>query len=325
MRNRRRSRWFLAFSLLLAAGLLFLAFRGVNWREILETIRGARVEYLVLGSIIGGLCFFVRGLRWRVMLSAEKKIAPLTVFWANMVGYLGNSFLPARAGEVIRSVMLGHRCSISKSYVLATALTERLLDAVVLVIVGSVAFLSLGALPYSLFSSARGVGIVGLIALVGLIVVPRFEPLLGRALRLLPFPTRLRPRALSMMHDFVRGMRALHHVRRALSFGSLTVVIWLMDGMGAMIGARALNLTLSLPQALILLAALGLSSMVPSTPGYVGVYQIVAVAVLPAFGFSRSEALAYIIVSQALYYVVVTILGLLGLWRLNTQGVGHDS
>ncbi|NJP07774.1 MAG: hypothetical protein HC837_20230 [Chloroflexaceae bacterium] len=80
--------------------------------------------------------------------------------------------------------------------------------------------------------------------------------------------------------------------------------------------AYALNLTLTLPQSLLLLAALGLASAAPSTPGYVGIYQFVAVTVLPAFDFSRSEALAYILTFQAISLVIVLVWGFVGLWQL---------
>ena len=56
----------------------------------------------------------------------------------------------------------------------------------------------------------------------------------------------------------------------------------------------------------------------PSTPGFVGIYQFVAVTVLVPFGYSQSEALAYILVSQVVYYAVVTALGIIGIWRLST-------
>ena len=81
--------------------------------------------------------------------------------------------------------------------------------------------------------------------------------------------------------------------------------------------------TLNLDQALVLLAALGLSSAIPSTPGYVGVYQFVAATVLVPFGFSRPDALAYILISQVFNYVVVSFWGLLGLWQLNRGRKGY--
>jgi uncharacterized membrane protein YbhN (UPF0104 family) len=68
--------------------------------------------------------------------------------------------------------------------------------------------------------------------------------------------------------------------------------------------------------AILLLAGLALASSAPSTPGYVGVYQIVAVGILPAFGIAKSDAIAYILVFQALTYVVFLFWGLPGLWIL---------
>jgi uncharacterized membrane protein YbhN (UPF0104 family) len=56
-------------------------------------------------------------------------------------------------------------------------------------------------------------------------------------------------------------------------------------------------------------------SALPSTPGYVGIYQFVAVTVLTPFGFSRADAIAFIVVAQALMYVVIGFWGAIGLSR----------
>ena len=65
---------------------------------------------------------------------------------------------------------------------------------------------------------------------------------------------------------------------------------------------------------------MGLGSALPSTPGYVGVYQFVAVTVLAPFGIGRDSALAYILVLQAVGYVVVLVLGLPGVYVLQGSG-----
>jgi uncharacterized protein (TIRG00374 family) len=317
--TRRASRWTPVLALLLAGVLLFLAVRGVNWRDLLETLRHTRLEFLALMFCVGSASSFLRGLRWRVLLSAEKPIAPVTAFWATMVGYLGNNFLPARAGEIIRSVAIGQVAGISTSFVLATALTERMIDAVVLVLIGLATLLSLEGLPQVLLDLLRVIGMVAFAGLIGLFIAPRLEGLITRILNGLPLSATLRARLTGIVGQFLLGMRALQNVRRALSFAGLTAVIWLVDALGATIVARAMNLTLALPQAFLLLAALGLSSAAPSTPGYVGIYQFVAVNVLALFGFSNSEALAYIIVLQAMTYVSVTIWGSMGAWRLGVK------
>ena len=264
----------------------------------------------------------LRSLRWRVLLSAEKKVAPLTVFWATMAGYLGNNFLPARAGELIRSAALGHKTGLSKSWVFATALTERLLDVVALVLFSLAAVFSLGRSSQLLVRAWKVMGVVGVAGIILLLAVPRFEGLFRRMLDRTPGPARFRERLLGILAQFLSGMRSFASPSRGFAFAGMTVLIWLTDAVGTMIGARAFGLSLTLPIAVMLLAGLGLSSAIPSTPGYVGVYQFVAVAVLVPLGYPRSGVLAYIIVAQALGYVIITVWGLLGLWRLQISPAG---
>ena len=63
----------------------------------------------------------LRGLRWRILLAADRPIPLLLGFWGVAVGYLGNNFLPARAGEVVRSAMVSRRTGLGTTYVLADA------------------------------------------------------------------------------------------------------------------------------------------------------------------------------------------------------------
>jgi len=293
--------------------------RGLDWREFWTTVRTARLSWLIPAVLIGQSSLFLRSLRWRILLRAEKDVSPLTVFWATMAGYLGNNFLPARAGEVIRSVALGRRAGMNKTWVFATAVTERLLDAVALVLLSLVAVLLLGHSSAWLFRAWRIAGLIAIAGVVIFVFLLRSEGLVRRLVERLPGPAGVRLRLLDVLANFLSGLRALGRPSRAAGFAGLTVIIWFMDAFGSMVGARAFGLELTLPAALVLLAGLGLSSAVPSTPGYVGVYQFVAVTVLVPLGYARSGALAYITVSQGIGYVAFTVWGLLGLWRLQVR------
>ncbi len=299
--------------LLVSAGALYLACHKVDGHELLRDLRKAHGWYLAAGCAVATLSYLVRGVRWRILLSAERKLKFSTVFWASLVGYLGNSYLPARAGEVMRSVMLGQQAGISAGYVLATALTERILDAVVLVGICLVAVWSMAGLPPWFLPAALLLGATALVALVVLYVGLRYRHLFLALLRRLPLPAAFHTRAATLLDQFALGARAIHHRERAIQFAALTLVIWTLDGVSTIIGAHALELTLTFPQALLLLAALGISSTIPSTPGALGIFQLVAETILMPFGFSRSAALAYILVSQACSYLVVTCWGGLGL------------
>jgi glycosyltransferase 2 family protein len=307
------SAWSWALALAIAGVLLYLALRGVDWRRVGQIIVRADPGYL-LGSLVSAcLAIFLRALRWRVILNATAHFRVSTVFWATSAGYLGNNFLPARAGEVIRSVMLSRCSPLSSAYVFTTALTERLMDAIALVLFAALAVLSLDAVPRWILDLSRTVAVVAGAGAVALLALPHVETRVIALLRRVPLPAQWGEHASGVAAQCFQGLRAFHDVRRFGSFILLTLLVWATDVCGLMLGTRALGMTVPVPVALLLLAGLGLGSGLPSTPGYVGIYQFVAVTVLMPFGFRRDDALAYILVAQALSYIVISGTGLIGL------------
>lgn len=315
----------LVFAFLLAAVLLYFTLRGLDWASFWETITSGHYEFLLLTIPIASINYFIRAVRWSTLVNAERKVPLLSIFWANMVGYLGNAYLPARAGELIRSAYLGQKSGAGTSFVFATALVERLMDVIALVLIGSIAVLLQNQISALLASAIKIMAAAGVIGLGIVIVVPFQEKLITRLIARLPLPPRINQKVSEQAGRFLVGMRSLHNIRKLVNFILLTAVIWLIDGLGNMIGVHIISQSLSLGQSLILLAALGLSSAIPSTPGYIGVYQFVAVTVLMPFGFSRPAALVYILISQVFGYLIVSFWGLIGLWQVNRTPLGNET
>ena len=300
---------------LLAAVLLYYSMRGIEWRHVARIATNAAPGHLALVAGIGTTTLFLRACRWRILLNAEGAVSVSTAFWATAAGYFGNNFLPARAGELVRTLMISSRSALDKAYVLATALSERAADAVALVIVTAAVLLSLPAQPGWLAGAVRPFAILGLIGAIGIAVLPLLGPVGRTVIERAPLPHALRLKLVAILEQGLRGLRAFHDARRLFEFLGLTVLIWSLDAVGTVIGGAALGFHIPLSVAFLLIAALGLGSALPSTPGYVGIYQFVAVTVLTPFGFSRTDAIAYILVAQALMYVVIGIWGSLGLWQ----------
>jgi uncharacterized protein (TIRG00374 family) len=314
--RRRRSGWLLVLTLALAAFFLYLAVRRVDWAETLATLRQGNLALLGLVMVVFTLSCITRALRWRVLLSAEKQLPLSMVFWSMMVGYLGNSYLPARAGEVIRAVMVGQRGGVSKSFALATALTERIADAVILVAVSAAALSLTTSLPEEILQAMRVMAAIGVLGAVLVFLAPRMSGLVHSVIRRLPLSAALREKLDGFAGSFLTGAGALQHAGRLLQFSLFSVVLWSLDTVVGLLLARSFGLSINPAQIFILLAALGIASAIPSTPGYVGVYQFVAVAVLVPFGLSNSQAIAYILAFQGMQYLGITFWGLLGLLNL---------
>lgn len=314
--NRSSSSWVILLSFFLAAVLLFFALQGIDWVAFGKTLLNGHYELVLITIPIASVNYFIRSVRWSLLVRSEKNVPILSVFWANMVGYMGNTFLPARAGELVRSAFLGQKTELGTSFVLATALIERVLDVAALVLIGSICLLGQPNVPAALLDAVRVMALASVVGLMVILIVPFQEQFFLSALNKIPLPAAVAQRISDILKRFLVGMRSMRSIRRMGLFVGLTLAIWLIDGIGNVIGAQIISQSLNLGQALVLLAGLGLSSAIPSTPGYVGIYQFVAVTVLVPFGFSRSDALAYILISQVLTLLTVGFWGLIGLWQI---------
>src|SRR5438552_445599 len=116
-------------SLGLAAIFLYYSLRGIDWGGVWCTLKTARPGVVILAFGIMSIALFIRSFRWRVLLSSQQRVSVPLAFWATAAGYLGNNVLPARAGEVVRTLMISRRSGMSKAFVLTTALSERVVDA----------------------------------------------------------------------------------------------------------------------------------------------------------------------------------------------------
>lgn len=299
----------------LAAVLLYYSLRGIDWRQVLRIVAAARPGHLLAAAALGTAALVLRALRWRILLNAEGSVSGSTAFWATAAGYFGNNFLPARAGELVRTFMISSRSALDSAFVLATALSERVADAIALVAITAIVLLILPAQPGWLAGAARPFAMIGLLGLAAIAILPLLGSLGRRAIERAPLPHGMRARLIAAMEQGLRGMRAFHDVGRLSGFLALTILIWCLDALGAVIAGAALGLRIPISVAFLLIAALGAGTALPSTPGYVGIYQFVAVTVLTPFGFSRADAVAFILVAQALMYVVIGFWGALGLWR----------
>lgn len=306
----KKSRITLALAIVLAAVLLYFSFRGINLAELGETLRHAKIGPLSAAILLSSFALWLRSVRWRVLLNSNADIPVSTVFWANSLGYLGNNVLPARMGEFMRVEALKRQHELSRSYLLATALIERVMDAGVLVLFTSAALLSIPGLPDWLHKASKTFSILSGVGILTLFLLPHAQSSVEQLMVKIPKSSGIAMR-------FLDGLRSLHSWWRSSQFLFLTLVIWPLDSYTGVLVAQSIGLDLQFQTSLVVLAALGLSSAVPSTPGYVGVFQFVAVNVMKPFGIPDASAIAWILLYQAINYVSQGVFGMIGFGLLS--------
>jgi uncharacterized protein (TIRG00374 family) len=300
--------------LAVSAGCLLLAARSVPMRELWSIARSLPIWVAALYLCAASASLFLRAVRWRLLLVAARPVPVGIVFAVNSAGQMGNNLLPARLGDVFRATNLGP-VGISGGFALATVFVERVLDTGFLVFLSGVALSSISQVPAWLARASRVLAGVACGGLAFALLVPLFEPAILRAGEAC-VPGRWLATFRRLVEQFVLGLRSLRHPRRVLGFVLLTVAIWSLDGAGAWAVGRGVGAELSPVLTVLLLTSVALSSAVPLAPGNLGVYQMVAVAVLTPLGIERARALALALALQFLIIANLLFWGLGSVWFL---------
>lgn len=317
--------WIQLLAILIALVCLFFSFKGIDWQNFWGTLKNGNYFLLPLIFLLSSGNYFLRALRWRTLISSQKSINPLSAFWANMVGYLGNHLLPARAGEFLRAFYMGKKHGLSVAFVLATCFVERLSDVFALVLIGVGCILILGVTASSIINAMFIFLLVAIIGLGVVLFLPILQKPLINGLSRFGLFEKVRTPFEKLLQNLSAGFKVFKEGRILATFGLFTLVIWALDGLGFCMAASMFHLKINLAQALMTLVAMGLASAIPSTPGYVGVYQFVGVLVLVPLGFSQAAVLALITAAQVIGTVVVLLWGSIGIMQFPTAQIAHGS
>ena len=96
-------------SAVFAVLLLWFSFRGVEWKDFIEGLKGCRWEYVLLSMAAGAFAFWLRAVRWRQLLTPiDGSISRTTAFNGINIGNVSNFIFP-RIGEFVRCGVITRR------------------------------------------------------------------------------------------------------------------------------------------------------------------------------------------------------------------------
>jgi hypothetical protein len=300
---------------------LYATLAAVPISSVLNALAGAQPNWIVasLGFIF--LAYVLKTYRWTLMLrmlGARITVAQAATPFVGGVAF--NNVLPFRAGDVIRVLAFQRFTGVAPSGQLGTLLLERLLDLFVLMIFlfATVSFWRVTVLDASVLAGARWAALAVALSILLFLAAPRpIRAVVAWAEGRLP---RLRGAGEALL----RLSDALSSLSRPLFLLRVTLVsflAWIAEGSAYFAVGQALGVAAS-PQAALLAVSVGtLSTIIPSSPGYVGTFHYFTARVATAFGATVVKAAAYAILIHALLWLTTTATGflLLGLAGLKDR------
>jgi uncharacterized protein (TIRG00374 family) len=310
--------------------LLAWVLQGVNPREVVAYARGADPVLLLLAVALATATFPLRTIRWRLILrDAEGRgFAWLPLWHATAIGFMANNLLPARAGEVARAYVARRQLPVRFTTALGSVGVERVFDALVMLALMAIAIAAPGfpaatlVQGRSLSGLASGAAaLFGAILIFALLVVHRPAPwlaLVGRVTHRL-LPPRVADRLTHWAEGIVDGLAVLKSPARFAGVVAWSLVLWGVNAAAFAVCFRAFGLDVPLEAALLLQGIIGFGVAVPSTPGFVGVFEAATRVTLAIYAVDPSRAVSYALTYHLTTFLPITLLGLWSLSRLHLR------
>ncbi len=302
-------------SLILAAVLVYFAFRGIDWAAFVDGIRETRWGYVLLFFVVSVIALVFREERWKAMMEPlDPDVKRIDAWDASNVGNLVNTVLPG-AGEFLRG---GYVSSKKMNYdkVFGTVVCERAWDVL------AVAFMLLLSLllHWDVFGEffnqniwlplAENMGIaIWLIAALVIILIVGFIWFIYHNRNRYKFCIK----AVKTVKDLWEGIASFAHIRKKWSFIFYTIGIWVMYVLMTYFTFKAIPALDSLTMVdSIFISSIGNIASVIPVPGGMGAYHyLVALSLQQVYGVSWETGILNATLGHELHALLIIVLGII--------------
>ena len=231
--SRNHSRSFLtllALLLLLAALWIFRAHLHFDWHTLARQLRHVSLLYICIAVAITYFGFWLRAVRWSILLAPMRKVHPLELLSAQVIGFALIALL-GRITDLARPWLIARRLHMAFATQLAVYSIERAFD------VGSAAILFSLALLFAphntphheAFARAGIVSLAATLALAAFAVLlrvsgDRVTRVVARLLQ--PLSPRLSEASTARILDFREGLRSIASPGEFFAALAVSLVMW---------------------------------------------------------------------------------------------------
>ena len=321
-----RKIWPSVLGLAISALLLWWVLGNVEWSAVRAHIGSASLPLLAAAVAIATATFPLRLLRWRHLLRRDDGgtigIAPM--WHAVAIGFMANNVLPFRMGEIMRTLTVSRLAPVRFTAAFSSIAVERVFDgltvvallAVSLFTAGLPAGTAIGGVPIARLAAIAG-AMLGA-ALLAAVAVVAWPLAAERVIRKVVPGERLAGKLVALVEGVRHGLSVLRSPARLAAVIGWSLVLWLVNALSFYVAFLAFDIPAGFAAALLLQGVLVLGIAVPSTPGYVGLFEGAIKAVLLLFAVAPDRAVAYAVTYHVTTFIPIV---LLGAWSLLTTSL----
>ncbi|WP_436517722.1 lysylphosphatidylglycerol synthase transmembrane domain-containing protein [Ekhidna sp. To15] len=292
----------------LAAVLLYLVFKNVEWNEFWERAKSVDYTWVIVSILLSIVAYVARAYRWNILLEPlgyELKTSRTTL--AVIIGYLANLALP-RLGEITRCGVLNRNDKVAVPAALGSVVTERLIDVISLFVLILISlFIESERLIVFLITAYKDLSIPSYVLIITAVV-----GILGVALLIffIRKQDRLKGKFAKLFKEFISGFLSLRQIKKPLGFIVSTVILWVVYFLMSYIIVFSLPETahLGIGAGLMLLITGGIALSIPVQSGF-GTYHGMIASMLVLYSIDETTGIFLATLLHTSQIVAVAIFG----------------
>ena len=305
---------------LFAVLIIWFFGRNLDWQEVRTSLRGADPLYLGLAVVGISFGYFLRAIRWRVLLEPITESSLRELFATTTVGFAAVFFV-GRAGEIVRPMWLPMRDKrVRPSAALVTIFVERVFDLTSLIVFFSVSLIWFKPPPERAaeFASIRAVGLSLLAAsaagFVAMFIYNRYSgPIIGwfgRVTDRKMVPGRLRAVFLGLLRQLAASLDILKSAREIFWVSFWTASLWLSIAIPTWFVIKAFGVQMSVVDSIFVMVVASLGSLIPTPGGAAGAFHAATGGSLLLLGVGKDVAAAVSIAMHLVYFAPALFFGI---------------
>lgn len=278
----------------------------VDWRSALRTLGQANLAWIAVAVLLIVVSWVAKAIRWRWLLPGDPNLGTARLYRILHVSLLLNAILPIRLGDVARVVMTKSHSSLRVGHIVGSLAAERVTDAATLFVCFWLVspFLDPGT------KAARDV--LTALAIAGAVVAGGVAGVVLLRRRFAPLFWRLSA-AWGLAEEgraFREAWRQVYARDRAAAAWVWAVVGWVAVFAANYAALRALHIDAPFAVAVLITVTTNVVTLIPSSPGFVGVFHATATVTLVPFDVDSAHALSFAVLAHLLVIAPASLQGL---------------
>ncbi len=285
---------------LISGIFLYFTFKEIDFREVWATLQNFNLYFTIWGVILFLLANVIRGYRWKLMLKPVKDVSALSCIAALFVDILGNNILPARLGDVWRSIAVKHKENVPVTTAFSSLIIERILDGMVILLGAFTGRWIFTEVPESMKKAILYLilGITATIMVFAIIYIiheHRYKNCDSKMAR--------------QVKKVISALRFLGNLKNTIYILLLSILSWAVEFYSYFYFLKAIGYHGPMSLALFVMVAVNIGVSIPSGPGYFGVFEYSTLLAFYAYGLPKEMGLTYAFITHALRYISGSVVG----------------